>query len=434
MPEIISEHVLDRLRMIGDPMFKNGSLGGIGVRELVEARDLAVLDKIGLELAAPRRDGEKLLLAQQLFARYGNEIAAALLLAALPQAYAAVDGSKVLLASADLPHNFPRRIARTATFLLAVTRRAKDAADAKKMWSPDGWPPEESPVAACSMLRIVHELTRQKVRADHKRPIPADSELLNQQELLAMLLTFTVSVFEVLERFGCPWTPDEQEAYLHLWDVIGGYLGIGATAVLGELASMTGSGQAFQVVSDGDGTEFQVVSNGVRWLGLRPATIEQTRQLLRQLRQRLWRPPSRPSEGAMPDEYGDWTRCRAGQILIRTHLNELSLAMPRMLRSFPATVVRQLAAPVVRENLNLGGSGLMAALGTLRSPELVPDDFAAPRPVNRAEAQALRSMANEVARRALLNFVRSGQTTLPGFPEGWTDGLLDPLEVASGRA
>ena len=44
---------------------------------------------------------------------------------------------------------------------------------------------------------------------------------LNQEDLLGMLLTFGITVFEVLERYGVNWTADEQDAYLHAWDVIG---------------------------------------------------------------------------------------------------------------------------------------------------------------------------------------------------------------------
>ena len=43
---------------------------------------------------------------------------------------------------------------------------------------------------------------------------------LNQEDLLGTL-TFTVTVFEVLEQFGITWTRDEQEAYLRAWDKVG---------------------------------------------------------------------------------------------------------------------------------------------------------------------------------------------------------------------
>src|SRR3546814_4508159 len=44
-------------------------------------------------------------------------------------------------------------------------------------------------------------------------------------------------LFVVLERYGISWTADEQEAYLHLWYVIGAYLGIGGPAVCQQLES-----------------------------------------------------------------------------------------------------------------------------------------------------------------------------------------------------
>ena len=50
-----------------------------------------------------------------------------------------------------------------------------------------------------------------------------------------MLLTLSITVFEVLESYDLTWSVDEQEAYLHLWDVVGGYLGIGNPAVIEAL-------------------------------------------------------------------------------------------------------------------------------------------------------------------------------------------------------
>ena len=62
--------------------------------------------------------------------------------------------------------------------------------------------------------------------------------VLNQEDLLGTLLTFTITVFEVLETFGQSWTADEQDAYLHLWDLVGAHLSIGAPAAIDELEKM----------------------------------------------------------------------------------------------------------------------------------------------------------------------------------------------------
>jgi hypothetical protein len=54
----------------------------------------------------------------------------------------------------------------------------------------------------------------------------ADGIPVNQQDLLATLATFTVMVFRALNRMGVVVSVAEQEAYLHLWTVVGELLGI----------------------------------------------------------------------------------------------------------------------------------------------------------------------------------------------------------------
>jgi len=49
---------------------------------------------------------------------------------------------------------------------------------------------------------------------------------VNQEDLLATLMTFTVIVFRALKRMGIDLTQEDQEAYLHLWAVAGDLLGI----------------------------------------------------------------------------------------------------------------------------------------------------------------------------------------------------------------
>ena len=49
---------------------------------------------------------------------------------------------------------------------------------------------------------------------------------LNQEDLLSTELTFVLTVFEVLEKFGLLWSEEQQLAYLHTWQLIGRCLGI----------------------------------------------------------------------------------------------------------------------------------------------------------------------------------------------------------------
>ena len=177
------------------------------------------------------------------------EISGALLLAALPQSYATGFGAGALAARGMLVDDLGRRVKMTAAFLLGVTRPAKDLAEQQQLWLPAGPTAAGSaqqpmPWRLCAMLRVQHAMFRKELLAAHDAVPPgaaagliepADAKPLNQEDLLGMLLTLSITVFEVLESYDLTWSVDEQEAYLHLWDVVGGYLGIGNPAVIEAL-------------------------------------------------------------------------------------------------------------------------------------------------------------------------------------------------------
>jgi hypothetical protein len=420
MTDLISPGDLTALRRIGDPDLdgKVAASPDRSLRTAAQAGKLFAGGQAGPDLPLPdvpkpsvSPEGQKLLHAQRLFVKHGNEIGGALLLAALPQSYAARWGAGALVASSGLHNDFRQRIIGTAQFLLLVTRGATTEREACKMWTPGYQPGGEldPPWKACHVLRtyharIRHELdqrahTEPRVKellGDHNEPP------LNQEDLLAMLLTFTVSVFEVIERCGIAWSTDEQEAYLHLWDVIGAHLGIGTPAVTAKLS-----------------TDLQARMQAEGWVGLRPPTVAATRRLLDQLRRRLW---WRDGNGTREDP---WAAPRPGQVLTHALLAEMAHAMPPRMRSVPQLAVRKLAPPVVRDALLLGGGGLVSSLAEiLPGLPIVEDDYAPPGYTNPVEARVTRLMVNEVTRHVVVHFLRTGRLALPGL-EDWSDGLVE---------
>jgi len=366
-------------------------------------------------------DKEKLALACDLFSRYGTEIAGALLMAALPHAYAAQWGSRVLTATARLQTDFRRRIVRTSQFVLMVTRAPQGDETFEHLWRPDkaglrsAFRPEQMPPwRACLVVRQFHESVRREIAADKRLQEsvgPENATPLNQEDLLATLLSFTITVFEVLERYGITWTADQQEAYMHLWDLVGEWLGIGTADVRPKLP--------------------QVLSRKVedeQWIGLRPPTIAETRRLFDQLRKRQWREPE--AIAPLPETNGsEKTDCEPGRVLVRALLNELAVGMPRGTRGLPLTVMRQLAPPVVRDRLSLGGGGIvMSLLDQLPKRRVLGERFTASSAPNRLSGAVVRSMANEVTRRAILRFIRTEHLFIPGL-NVWSEGLRDPMEV-----
>ena len=143
-----------------------------------------------------------------------TEISGALLLAALPQSYATTFGAHVLAAAGGLENDLVRRVRGTAQFLLVVTQLAIDDDDARRRRPPSEQSPASGSVMpwhVCTALRLYHQTIRRKL-IDDARSKGADAEAdfggkpLNQEDLLGILLTFSITVFEVLERFGICWT------------------------------------------------------------------------------------------------------------------------------------------------------------------------------------------------------------------------------------
>ena len=274
----------------------------------------------------------------------------------------------------------------------------------------------------CRLLRVYHQHLRQTLRSDATpavrrlvqaasidraagEPKPEDgvgTELLNQEDLLTLLLSLSITVFEVLEQFGIAWSADEQEAYLHLWDIVGHYLGIGDSAAIAELDQRPPQGHEHR--------RTDLIPDD--WIGLRPPTVAGTRALLAQLRARQW-PDVAPTG---PLEAGTWSGARAGRALIKSLLDELSAAMPRPLALMPISIVRALAPDRVRTRLNLGGNGLvLGAVISLPKRRVLIDRFTSIDAPNRVGGRTLRMMANDVTARAAVRFMASADVDLAGL-------------------
>jgi hypothetical protein len=264
---------------------------------------------------------------------------------------------------------------------------------------------------ASAMLRALHHCIRSA--ALDQKPItntstewgPAGSKPLNQEDLLATLLTFTVSVFEVLERYGISWTGDEQRLYLQAWDRVGAFLGIGDETVVARLRDLP----------DCDLPPDKQV--------LRPQTVADARVLLQQMRDRQWlpvepwKPPAKAQVGPIEEIAGG---LKPGRRLFEALLDELVAAMPPRWKWLPAVVTRTLAPPVVRDRLALGGGGLVQVMSeTLPKRRVTIDRFTALELEDPIGGRMLRMMANQVTRQAMLRF---GPIELPGFTEHWFAG------------
>jgi hypothetical protein len=84
-------------------------------------------------------------------------------------------------------------------------------------------------------VRLLHSAVRLKLLAkdisrENTSMLMWDSKTyglpINQEDMMATLLSFSVNVLESIENVGCALSERDKYAYLHLWRVIGYYIGV----------------------------------------------------------------------------------------------------------------------------------------------------------------------------------------------------------------
>lgn len=160
-------------------------------------------------------DEKQVKLAQGLFTRAGWQIATGLFCSSLPQAYAAAKGARVIASTQGMTKHVKQRVFETAQFLFDVMDEG--ALD-----------PNGRGVRTAQKVRLMHAAVRHMLLT---RPNPAwDSGLLgmpvNQEDLAGTLMTFSVVTLDGLRLLGVPYSPEEGDAWLHTWKVVGHVLGL----------------------------------------------------------------------------------------------------------------------------------------------------------------------------------------------------------------
>ena len=287
---------------------------------------------------------------------------------------------------------------------MLVMARDTELLEEEKRWAPiDGrcW---RTVVA----LRLYHASIREHVRAiietavaaGAKAPMAGDA-IINQEDLLGMLLGFSIGTLDVLERFGIRLSDDEKEAYLVAWNHIGSLLGIGSVTVTSSL-----KGKAKPTKPTKPPTP------------LVPANCPDARRLSAQIRTRVWPDISALTLEQQLDSTDD------GRQLIVAMLEDLRRSMPKFGKKLPQLVMRQLVDPRVRDRLALGEGGLLE-LGYGQFLELIKAS-----PIGRTfdpgtlSGPALRSAANLVTRNSVISFLGEGKPpfVIPGLEE-WIDAV-----------
>jgi squalene cyclase len=210
---------------IVDEIHREGELAGVNrlLRTIFENDDPipAGLDAraaryfVETEELPPWADRARIARAQQLFADHGAQITFGLFCSSLPQAYAAANGALVLRHTGAMTGRVRQRIFETAQFLFDVL-------------DVGGLDPKGRGIRSAQRVRLMHAGVRRLIRASPK--IAWDEAVLgapiNQEDLAGTLMTFSAITFDAMRRLGVEATEAEGDDWMHLWAVIGHFLGV----------------------------------------------------------------------------------------------------------------------------------------------------------------------------------------------------------------
>lgn len=161
-------------------------------------------------------DREKIVRGERVFDMYGPEMIMMLFFVSLPYAYATKRGSHVLSITAELTRRVHRRIFRTAQFIMDVMQAGGLAAGGRG-------------VRSAQKVRLLHASIRYYIAHKEewkKEWDPSWGLPINQEDLAGTLMDFSAGVMRGLRRAKIMLPPEDADAYLHCWKVVGHIIGV----------------------------------------------------------------------------------------------------------------------------------------------------------------------------------------------------------------
>jgi len=229
-----TDEFLDSMRQIGDPpadkvvaaVIESGELEAYDamMKHLLNNRD-EIPDSLPpivqdffeqTKILPAWAETEKIRKGEEIFDLHGPEMIIMLFFMSLPYAYATTRGSNVLVISTGLTKQVHRRIVQTARFIIDVMQAG-------------GLGPEGRGIRSAQKVRLLHASIRYYIANDkawNPKWNPAWGLPINQEDLAGTMLDFTTSVMRGLERLKLKLSPEEADAYLHCWKVVGHIMGI----------------------------------------------------------------------------------------------------------------------------------------------------------------------------------------------------------------
>ncbi|HEY0056397.1 MAG TPA: oxygenase MpaB family protein [Pedobacter sp.] len=146
------------------------------------------------------------------FVKHAEQIMQLLGLLSLPYCYAAADGAMVLYLSRRLQDDSAKRLSDTANFIWEVMNPAAFDKDGKGF-------------SICLKIRLTHAVARyytlKSGQWDNSLGVP-----VNQEDMAGTNLAFSLIVIRGLRKLGYTISYEEQQSFMHLWNVIGFLLGL----------------------------------------------------------------------------------------------------------------------------------------------------------------------------------------------------------------
>lgn len=223
----------------------NGQLQGWTSAALGPDLALALSEYLRAGSALPDwADRTKIERAEQLFFEYGPLSCVLLFCASLPECYVVPDLADVLHTTGQLEQHTDYRIRSTAAMIFPVMMRGG-------LTHPDG-----GGIAQALKVRLIHATVRSLIlrgspedaveRRSVIAPLPtgphtggmhhalfargwnvrAQGLPCNQEELAYTLLTFSYVFLRSLRQLGLGLSHDDEDAYLHCWNVVGFIMGV----------------------------------------------------------------------------------------------------------------------------------------------------------------------------------------------------------------
>jgi squalene cyclase len=176
-------------------------------------------------------DVKQLGIAYDIFEQHGWAVALGLFTSSLPQAYCAGKGARVLLQTQGMTRHTRRRILETAQFVFDVLNRdafgkaprmlLTQAPNVEMQGNKGG-----RGIRAAQKVRLMHATIRHLTLIYGEWDAASWGLPINQEDLAGTLMTFSVVILDCFDTVGIALTPAQQAAYLHLWKVVGHFMGV----------------------------------------------------------------------------------------------------------------------------------------------------------------------------------------------------------------